>query len=277
MYFCYIDEAGCTGNLPSATTDIQPVFVICGLIVPQRALLALTQDFLALKRQFNPSLAQTLIHDLDIVKHEIKGAEDLRKPIRKNNRNKKRRAIGFLDKTLYLLETHHCKIVPNIYVKNPAVSFNGASLYTRSVQHINMHFQAFLHHTKSMGLVIADSRNYDLNVPVSHSIFTQKFKSTGDAYPNVVEMPVFGHSDNHAAIQMTDILCSALLFPIASYRYCTGHIQSIHVDNRFNLLQTRYARRLKAMSYRYFDGHCQRGGITVFDALEKRGASHFFN
>lgn len=276
MYFCYIDEAGCTGNLYSYTTNVQPVFVLCGLIVPERALLTLTQDFLALKRRFNPSLAQTLNHDLDIVKHEIKGAEDLRKPIRRNNRNNKRRAIGFLDKTLSLLEKYNCKIVSNIYVKNPTVSFNGFSLYARSVQFVNDHFQVFLQQENNKGVVIADSRNYQLNVRVSHSIFTQKFKSKGDAYPSIVEMPVFGHSDNHAAIQITDILCSALLFPITTYVYCTGHISSVHVDSRFNILQTRYAERLKTMSFRYSDGQRYRGGITVFDTLEKRSANHFF-
>lgn len=180
MYFCYIDEAGCTGNLPSSVTDVQPVFVLCGLIVPRSALVDLTQDFLALKRAFNPVLAQSIVHDLDIIKHEIKGAEDLRKPIRKNNRSHKRRAIGFLDKTLALLEVHRCKIISNIYVKNTAVNFNGFSLYTRSVQQINRHFQVFLQKANSEGVVIADSRNHPLNVRVSHSIFTQKYKSSGD-------------------------------------------------------------------------------------------------
>lgn len=89
-------------------------------------------------------------------------------------------------------------------------------------------------------------------------------------------MPVFGHSDNHAAIQITDIISSALLFPITSYAYCTGHIQSVHVDHRFHVLQERYAKRLKEISFNYSDGLCQKGGITVFDALEKRGVTDFF-
>lgn len=229
-----------------------------------------------LKRRFNPTLASTLQHDLDIVKHEIKGAEDLRKPIRKNNRNKRRRAIGFLDKVFALMEEHECKIIPNIYVKNPQKPFNATALYARSVQYINNHFQTFLHVENSKGIVIADSRNHELNVRVSHSIFTQKFKISGDAYPNVIEMPVYGHSDNHAAIQITDILCSALLFPITSYGYCTGYIGSVHVKNRYEVLQTRYAERLKDISFRYHDGRRYHGGITVLDTLNKRNANHFF-
>ena len=277
MYFCYIDEAGCTGNLPSNQTDIQPVFVLCGLIIPESSIVSITHDFLALKRQFNPSLAQTLDHALDIVKHEIKGAEDLRKPIRKNNRNNKRRAIGFLDKVLDILEKHECQILPHIYVKSPHKEMDGVSLYSRSTQYINSHFQAFLHQQDSKGIMIADSRNHELNVRVSHSIFTQKFKTSGDAYPNVIEMPVYGHSDNLVAIQITDILCSALLFPITTYAYCTGHITSVHVNNKYEILQSRYAKRLKDLSFRYYDGERYRGGITVYDALEQRNANHFFN
>ncbi|TBR42480.1 DUF3800 domain-containing protein [Marinomonas agarivorans] len=75
MFFCYIDEAGCTGNLPDHNTDIQPVFVLCSLIVPEPSITALTRDFLALKRQFNPTLAQSLDHDLDIVKYEMNNAD----------------------------------------------------------------------------------------------------------------------------------------------------------------------------------------------------------
>ena len=33
MYFCYVDESGCTGELPSATSQIQPIFATLGLIV----------------------------------------------------------------------------------------------------------------------------------------------------------------------------------------------------------------------------------------------------
>lgn len=276
MYFCYVDEAGCTGNLPSHTSDIQPIFVLCGLIIPETAIVNITQEFLALKRKFNPHYANSLEHDLDIVKFEIKGAEDLRKPIRKKNRNNARRSIGFLDKLLAILEKYDCKIIPNIYIKSPEHHINSISLYARSIQKINEHFQRYLVDCDSRGITIADSRSYDLNIKVSHSIFTQKFKATGDAYPNIIEMPVYGHSDNHVAIQITDILCSALLFPIASHVYCAGHIQSVHVHPKYERLKTRYAERLKELSYRYQDGYRYKGGITVIDKLNGKAANEFF-
>lgn len=276
LFICYIDEAGCTGNLPSYSSDIQPVFVLCGLIISESSIKELTLDFIDLKRKFNPSIGRLFQHDLDIVKYEIKGAEDIRKPIRKKNRNQKRRSIGFLDKLLVLLNKHNCKILSNIYVKSPEKTFDSISLYTRSMQAIHTSFQSFVETQHSKGMVVADSRTYDLNVKVSHSIFTQKFKVSGDAYPNVIEMPLYGHSDNHVAIQITDILCSALLFPIATYSYCSGHIRSVHVNAKYQILQERYAKMIKALSYSYFDGVKYRSGITVDDALEKRGPNSFF-
>lgn len=276
MYFCYLDEAGCTGALPHSNSPVQPVFVLCGLIIPEASIRGITQDFLSLKRQFNPALAESLEYPLDIVKHEIKGAEDLRKPIRKKNRNNKRRAIGFLDKYLTLLEQHGCRILPRIHIKAPATPIDSVALYARSIQRINQSFQAYLTERDSQGIMIADSRNYDLNIKVSHSIFTQKFKATGDAYPNVIEMPLYGHSDNHVGLQLTDILCSALLFPIATLAYCSGYVNSVHVSPKFEALQTRYAERLKDLSFRYQDGERYRGGITVYDNIAQRSPNHFF-
>ena len=54
---------------------------------------------------------------------------------------------------------------------------------------------------------------------VSHSIFTQKFSPAARNYQRLVELPTFGHSENHAGLQICDIVCSALLFPIACFAY----------------------------------------------------------
>jgi hypothetical protein len=63
-----------------------------------------------------------------------------------------------------------------------------------------------------LGFVIADSRMKRVNTQVSHSIFTQKFRTTGDTYDGIVEVPAFSHSDNHAGLELADAICSALLF-----------------------------------------------------------------
>ena len=100
----YIDEAGCPGTLTSATCDIQPVLVLSGLIVEERNLSALNKEFLELKRKFSPNVE--LKHDLDIIFHEMKGS-DLKKDLRDKNRNKRRRAKGFLNKVFDTASYHN--------------------------------------------------------------------------------------------------------------------------------------------------------------------------
>ncbi len=80
--------------------------------------------------------------------------------------------------------------------------------------------------------MVIDSSAPKLNSAMAHSIFTQKFKATGDSYGRMLEMPTFGHSENHVGLQLADLLASGLLFPMASHCYCTGHVQNVHVHKR---------------------------------------------
>jgi len=70
----YIDEAGCLGKLPSAISDIQPVFTFIGLTFAIDQISNLTRDFLALKRRFFPGIHRSQ-HSLDDILAEIKGAD----------------------------------------------------------------------------------------------------------------------------------------------------------------------------------------------------------
>lgn len=269
MYLCYLDEAGCPGALPSATSDVQPVLVIAGLFVSQTNLTAITREFLQLKRRFNPNLAPAPAPWLDIARKEIKGS-DLRRDLRSAGRNRRRAVNGFLDGVLKLLEVNDARLTARIYVKKPGATFDGKAVYTSSVQALCSHFQHFLEAKADSGFMIADSRTPSLNSGVSHSIFTQKFKSTGDAYARILEMPTFGHSENHVIIQITDFLCSAILSPMATSTYCAGHITSVHVDAADNDIRQRYAARIKALCYRFLDGGRIRGGITINDSIGLR-------
>lgn len=268
----YIDEAGCPGTLTSAHCDIQPVLVLSGLIVEERNINSLNKEFLELKRKFSPNIA--LKHDLDIIFHEMKGS-DLKKDLREKNRNKRRRAKGFLNKVLDILEKYDVKLVSRIYIKKPATEFNGISVYTSAVQKFYESFNEYLHERDDVGVVIADSRNYALNRLVSHSIFTQKNKLSrfGDAYPYIAEVPLFGHSENHSMIQIADFICSALLFPMASYVYCTNYIQNVHVTVKDKEIQNDFIDRIKGISYRYMLHEKMKGGIVVVDAISKRSST----
>ena len=73
-------------------------------------------------------------------------------------------------------------------------------MYTSSIQALCTYFEHYLAERDSSGLRIADSRSKSKNPRVSHSIFTQKF-STVPNYERLVELPTFGHSDNHVGLR----------------------------------------------------------------------------
>ncbi|PJF38907.1 MAG: DUF3800 domain-containing protein, partial [Phototrophicales bacterium] len=148
MHICYVDEAGCTGNLPSPKSPIQPCFVIAGIIIDQSALQLLTTDFLRLKRQFYPNALPPTAPYLEWIRHELKGAE-IRRSIRGNSRRKRRHALGLLDKFVDLMRRHHVTLVGRLWVKGIGATFNGTSVYTSSMQSICKDFQQFLTEAQS--------------------------------------------------------------------------------------------------------------------------------
>ena len=271
----YVDEAGCTGALPSATSAIQPVFVQAAVVVDQAEIRGLTLDFLRLKVRFFPALGAGTGHFLDRVLGEVKGA-DLRKQVCDPGRRRRRQAVGFLDSLVALLEKRQVRLVGRVWIKGIGQPFNGRAVYTSSMQHIFRYFEHLLAASGELGLVVADSRTKPQNAVVAHSILTQKFAAGGDVYPHVTELPVYGHSENHVGLQVADLLCSALLFPMATASYCREHVSSVHVRPGHALLGARYGRRLRALQYRYREGVAFRGGLTVSDAIGGRPGRQLF-
>lgn len=277
MRICYVDEAGDTQALLTAAQNVAPVCVVLGLVVDQSALRPLTNEFLTLKRTTFPGLLPRNARRLEWMLPEIKGS-DLRKWMRTGMpRRNRRHTIYFLDKFVSLLEDYELQIFGRVWIKQVGAAINGPALYTSSVQAICAYFHSLLGSVDQRGFVIADSRTYKGNVGVSHSIFTQKFKVQGDAYGRILEMPTFGHSDNHVGLQIADLIASALLFPMATYAYCRNHVQNVHVDPNFGHLTARYGSRLRDLQYRYRDDMGRRrGGITVDDKLEGRSGAVLF-
>lgn len=270
----YLDEAGCTGIL---SPKIQPAFCMLGLIAPLQTVPAITRQFLELKREFNPSIAAQLKHDLDIILYEVKGSS-LKRDIR-SNRSTKRRAFGFLDKIFNIIEHHNCHIIARCHVKGFDKEFDGQAIYTSATQQICRSFQHFLNNNQSTsGLLIADSRRHRENTSVYHSIFTKKYKQTGDEYPNIMHPPLFGHSENHVGLQLADLIVSAVLMPIIIHVYCTNQMNNAHIRYEYSKVQDRYAERLKQLQYRYqIETGAFKGGITVQDnLLQSRSAKEIF-
>jgi hypothetical protein len=277
MYLCYMDESGCTGALPSATSPIQPILAVTGIIVDESRLHHITIDYLNLKQRFFPGKLPVTAEFLQWVLVEIKGSE-VRKQVRSSSHRKRSPAFLFLDEFIKLLESYAIKIIGRIWAKGIGQPFNGRSVYTSSVQHICNYFNHFLSVNNHNGFIISDSRNPTLNSNVSHSIFTAKFKASGDAFPCLIEMPSFGHSENHVGIQMADLLCSGLLFPLATCSYCLGHVFSVHVQASHIGLKRRFGARLRELQYVYHNQAGKlTGGITVSDAIGKKSPAAMFS
>lgn len=280
MRICYIDESG-DGRRPNQShPHVPPAFVICGLVVESNEVVDLTTVFLEIKKRFHPGKAG--FEHLDGILSEVKGS-DIRRDIRSNSRRRKRAAIGFLDQITKLLSAHGAGIVGRVWIKDPFTSTAHPSaaaersMYTYSVQDIVKHLQRDLARRSVPGLVICDSRSSSQNANVAHSVFTKMFKQSGNAYPNIVEMPVFGHSKNHAGLQLADLITSALVFPLACRTYCQGYMTGPHVDPAYDVLKTRFGPWLRHHQIRYTntDGKWV-GGLTVSDPVGSRSGAALF-
>lgn len=250
------------------------MFALVGLAIHHEQLPELTREFLDLKRRSFPGLAGGGAR-LDAMLWEVKGS-DLRKDVRRGGRDQ-RAALVFLDRLLGLVEKHQARLFGRIWVKGIAQPFNGRSVYTSSVQSMCGCFDHLLAARGTHGAVILDSGRKGPNTVVSHSIFTKMFQATGSAYPNLVDLPTFGHSDNHAGLQVCDLVVSALLWPMAVHVYCTGYITSVHVNAADAVLVSTFGQRLKALQHRYPDGDGRwRGGLTVSDAIAQRSGGLLF-
>lgn len=277
MYVCYVDEAGCTGHLPAATSSIQPIFVIVGLVLPHTNIPAVTRELINLKQRFYPNRMPANSRYHDWMALEIKGA-DVRRMARSTSRNDRRFAYGVIQESLTILTRHHARIVGRVYVKPIGGVFDGTSVYSSSVQRICADFQHLLAANQQHGIVIADSRNKLKNAGISHSVFTQMYSAVGNPYPNLVEAPTFGHSDNHAGLQLTDMICSALLYPIAAQVCCLPHMQDLtHCHAQHATLRTRYGASLRALQYRYNPApQVWAGGISLSDPVNNHRPEALF-
>lgn len=256
----------------------QPVLAIGGLFVDLAHLASLTRDFLNLKYRFFPRLPYPSTLTLDRILPEVKGAE-IRKNVLRGTRRQHSHAISFLDRILGLLRRYDIRMVGRIWVKGIGGPFDATPVYTSSIQDICSYFDHYLNQNNSdAGVCIADSRNKFGNVRVSHSIFTKKFSAASPDFHALAELPTFGHSENHAGLQISDIVCSALLYPIACFAYCTGHVQNVHVQQKGLILRDRYGETLKDLQYQYKHPKTgfNWGGIVVYDAIGRRSSSLMF-
>jgi Protein of unknown function (DUF3800) len=279
MYICYLDEAGCTGALPDAASSIQPVFVIAGLSFPADRIDSLTHGWIDIKKRFYPGMLRATAAYHDWMPIEVKGAQ-LRKQARSTSRNDRRFAYGVIGEALKLIDSHGGRLIGKVFIKAIGGVFDGSAVYTSTVQSVCTTFQQLLEQRKSNGWVIADSRNKPKNANVAHSIFTQRFRAGGSPYGRLIELPTFGHSDNHAGLQLADVVCSALLFPIAAQVCSSAHLTDhTHCHPQYLNLISRYGPLLKDLQFRYentSDGRWY-GGVSMADPVNHFNARVLFS
>lgn len=272
MYICYVDESG-GFEAPNSSSGAAPLMTIVGLVVPTSAIAALTAGFLALKRRFFPGRTK---RRLDDILTEIKGS-DLRYSVRAGSTREYRHAIGVLAGVIGLIELHDIRLLGRVWVKASTSALDPDATYTFAIQDISRHFEHFLRTQNANGLVVCDARGHGQDMRVAHSVFTLKHQSTGDTMPRLIETPTFAKSNNHAGIQLADIVASALLFPMATRVYCPASAGDPHSDPEYDQIRLKFAKRLRARQYLYVDAEGRtRGGIVVSDQIGQQPSRALF-
>lgn len=272
VHICYIDESG-GFEAPNTGPDATPLMVLAGLVIRTDALTGLTGDFLELKRRFFPS---GTTRRLDSVLTEFKGS-DLRRGVRSSSHRRRRHAIGVLDGVVGLIEKYDLRLVGRVWVKAPTEALEPRASYTFAIQDMARHFNHLLDRRGDAGLLLCDGRVHRQDAQVAHSIFTMKHKRGDDELPRLVEVAVFGRSENHVGLQLADIVVSGLLFPMAARVYCADRATGVHTDPSFDRLRGRYAARLQPRQYLYRDPSGRtRGGMVVSDKLGQQPSKLLF-
>lgn len=262
MYLCYIDESGDSGKLNPGNETDTPAYVVVGLVIEQALLRDITNDFLSIKRVFYPREMSTE-YPLNDILYEVKG-ESIRKLIRKGNRRNFSHAIGYLDAIVSLLGRYSALLFAKGLVKGVDVENSDSGFYGSAIQHIGKHFHHLISEKRTQGMIIADSRRQVQNSRVAHTMFTQLFGAQHYRYTKLMELPTYAHSQNHAMIQIADIVCSSIVFPMIVDVYCGG-LNNVHVTPKYASLRCRYKESIKAMQYRYFEDSRWQGGVLVTD------------
>lgn len=248
--------------------------VILGLIVDVALIPALTRDFLALKRRHFPGRFVSG-YALDHILTEVKGS-DILQMTRSSGRNPQRQAQRFRHELVDMVERYGCRLVGRVWVKEPNKGIDPQSSYCYAVQDITQHFGQYLEVQNDIGIVIADGRQHHANLQVAHSIFTQKWRTAGDPYPALREVPLFAASDNHAGLQIADLLASSLVLPMAASAYCPRR-SGPHYSPKYAAVRTMFGSRLKDRQYRYRDETGRwRGGMVVSDRIGQKPGSALF-
>jgi len=275
MYICFVDESGGFEAPNSPVHGVTPVMVIAGIVVHADKIPDLTRDFLAIKRKHFPgrfSQGPALNHILT----EINGSE-LLALTRDNKQGKRRHAALIREDILSLMENQDVKTIARVWVKAANQGLRPTASYTYAIQDIARHFANFISGLGSRGMMVCDSREQQLNVKTAHSVFTDKFRTGVAPLNHLIDTAVFAHSDNHAGIQLADLVASAFLFPMSAATYCSTTAKGGHASSRYADICQDSGARLRSRQYIYRDDTGRsRGGVVVSDNIAQKSSAEMF-
>ncbi|MEK2471692.1 DUF3800 domain-containing protein [Streptomyces noursei] len=276
LYLCYLDESGTGQTFNPTVPDSVPVMAVGGFTVPENQVKALVWDFIELKKRFRPELRK-LPSLTQVMHHEVKG-EVLRKSFRRNGRNQRRMAHGFLDHLIRILERRGCTVMARIWVKQDGVDNDEAAMYAASVSSLCSTFEHYLAERSASGIAVLDSRNPHDNTGNVHCVTTRRFGEGGDQLPHLPESPVFGHSNTHAGLQIADLLVSAVLAPAAAVTYVPELSDvNVHCHPRYAEIRERHLPRIGELQHRYRSETGKwSGGVVVSDTRGRQSARQLF-
>jgi len=275
MLVCYVDEAGNIGVYQPSELTSTPVFVVAGVSVDVNAMDELLMDYIHLKTRFEPSLRRRQFSD--VIKYEVKGVS-LRRDLRNlTSRDTRRRAMGYLGAVVSLLEQYRCRIMGRVLVKQLDVTYEALSTYPSAIAELAETFDNQAAVRQDRGWMILDSQTKVKNEGNVHTITTRRYRHGGNLFPQLVESPVFGHSDTHVLLQLADIVASALVYPCACAAYLSPVPGDPHRDPVNQIVRTAFGTRLAALEYRYTnpDGGL-RGGFYILGNTSRQSSRSLF-
>lgn len=145
-----------------------------------------------------------------------------------------------------MLTVYQARLLACVVAKHPGGEFDGRLAYASGMHFIARQFHGLLELECAEGLLVVDSREAKANARVAQLVCAAKFAGM-DQLPRLIEAPLFGRSDDHAGLQVADIVASALVFPVASTIFGPNLNGHPHLHQSDPLLARRYRKRLKGL------------------------------
>jgi hypothetical protein len=281
LLIAYVNECGCSGELPSADSPVMPLLTIAGFAAPAAAVERLTAGLAEWKLRFFPGLCRDLADPEGSILVEVEGAE-LRRLARRSKKTARFAAVA-LGGLLDLLEAEEARLLGRVWIKGIDEPFNRRAIFSTSLQTILAGLGDLCARRGTYGIALLASGDRSPKETLSQQLFSRRFEKLHGASPRgglerLAELPSFAHPANHAGLQLAGLLCSALLFPLAAYSFCRGHVRNpTHLSDAYLALKERLGGRLEKLQHRYQDGGGKwQGGITVSDPLGGRPGGILF-